>query len=118
MNNCCRFNWFSTFVLHKTKTNSITEGGAGMMNDLLNTIDELQIKLNDAEKEIENLKYNVQYLTDCGIEKEHQYKETLRKCSPYTKTHTRWIECIFCGMDEHTDDCEYVKLTGGEHETK
>lgn len=79
---------------------------------------ELEDEHDNYQQEIENLKYKLQYLTDCGIEKEEKYKEALLKCNPYTKTHTRWIECNFCKMYEHTEDCEYLKLTGGEHETE
>lgn len=41
----------------------------------------------------------------------NKYKEALRVCSPFSR---RGL-CEFCvlGNWEHTDDCEYVRLTGG-----
>lgn len=84
--------------------------------------EKLQEENKQLQQTIENLKYDLkyqlEYLVDVGIKKEHQYKKALRKCSPFQKTHLRWIECKFCGMDEHVDDCEYLKLTGGQNETK
>lgn len=81
------------------------------ISKLYNIIDE-HIKIN------ENLKHKVQYLTDCGIEKEEKYKEMLRKCSPlYLEDVCAF--CIFCkqAIDQdyygHTDDCEYLRLCGG-----
>lgn len=103
----------------KQEIENLKEEIDNLMKEILyidnDVVDEAITRIEENEnlkQEIENLKYKVQYLTDCGIEKEHQYKEALLKCSPYTKTHTRWIECIFCGMDEHTNDCEYVRLCG------
>lgn len=68
-----------------------------MIDYLINKIDELQIKLNDAEKEIK------------------QYKETLCKCSPLYLSDVCGF-CVFCqqeideGFYGHSDDCKYVRL--------
>lgn len=94
----------------------------GISHGYLEHIEALQ---NLHQQEIENLIYKVQYLTDCGIEKEEKYKEALRKCSPLeprvlAKETGVWAYCCkFCRQIQasdtrefHTDDCEYVRLCG------
>lgn len=45
----------------------------------------------------------------------NQLKQVLRKCSPFRLMPHPEAKCIFCGKDDeqHADDCEYVRLTGG-----
>lgn len=67
-------------------------------------------------------------ITSCGIEKEEKYKEALRKCSPYNADYDAdAVICSFCGMEEdynilgdevHADNCEYLKLVGGDGKTR
>lgn len=38
-------------------------------------------------------------------------REALKASNPFQKTHTYHADCAFCGLDEHTEDCEYIKLT-------
>lgn len=44
----------------------------------------------------------------------NQLKEALRKCSPWSNYNlTSYTHCYYCKcfhMDNHKDDCEYVKL--------
>lgn len=75
--------------------------------------EKLQEENKQLQQTVENLKYDLkyqlEYLVDVGIEKEHQYKEALRKCSPWLLTTN---QCLICGgKNNHLDDCEYVRLT-------
>jgi hypothetical protein len=39
--------------------------------------------------------------------------KALKKCSPFLqKNITFECKCVFCNKLEHSDDCEYVRLTG------
>lgn len=44
-------------------------------------------------------------------------KEALKKCDPFIAvTGSRLHVCEFCFDNPHTEDCEYIKLIGGEGE--
>lgn len=75
----------------------------------------LQEENEQLKQTVENLKYDLkyqlEYLVDVGIEKEEKYKEALQEC-----VYARFNHCYFCWehkSDGHKDDCEYVRLTGG-----
>ena len=90
---------------------------------LENKLGDLAIKT--LEQEIENLKYKNNYLTECALEEEKEYKEVLSKCSPYKfKLITgenkgimdgyAVVICEFCGnedREDHKENCRYLKLT-------
>lgn len=51
------------------------------------------------------------------IAKNKQLLEALKKCIPFTACSNKANNvCEFCYEKEHTSDCEYIRLIGGDAE--
>jgi hypothetical protein len=113
MNKFCKFNWFSTFVLHKTKTDCIAKEQNSQIksNKVIECLKQLALYKNPplTKDEIYVLDYTIRY-----VEENKKLREALQKCNPLKAGY-----CKFCLNDllnnEHAEDCEYVRLTGGHN---
>jgi hypothetical protein len=69
------------------------------------------------EREVTNLKYKLDYISEVAMQEKEQFMKALRKCSPWDNERFNEV-CLFCKSEnwvtkKHKDNCEYVRLTGG-----
>ena len=68
-------------------------------------------EIENLKQEKKNLKYKLDYISEVFIQEKEQCMKVLKKCNPWMLT---TCQCLICGEKmNHSDDCEYVRLTGG-----
>ena len=101
-----------SYAINKLKPYMETPKGKNIQRMLLNEAIKAKLEVkNSNEPNVKNLKYKLDYISEVFIQEKEQCMKVLKKCNPWMLT---TCQCLICGEKmNHSDDCEYVRLTGG-----